>query len=148
MLGLVLLPVAVYGWLHRLLPILLINWAINDSPSSHVNRTHVSTTAILAGVVSFGLCYGAYVAIFHALFGLPASLWYALSLAGRQPCGALLSARTAPVCLAMRFLFVRLRAPAAARRLLALREELIAEIDAARWQVPTEALTQERKGRL
>lgn len=41
---------------------------------------------------------------------------------------------------------VLFRAPIAARRLLALRNELIAEIEAARWQVPTEALTQERKG--
>ena len=74
LLGLVLLPVAVYGWLHRLLPILVIRWAVKRFAAINVDRTHVSTTAILAGVVSFGLCYGAYVALFHALFGWPASL--------------------------------------------------------------------------
>jgi hypothetical protein len=36
---------------------------------------------------------------------------------------------------------VLLRAPASAQHLLALRNELVAEIDAARWLVPAEALT-------
>jgi hypothetical protein len=34
-----------------------------------------------------------------------------------------------------------LRSPLAARLLLARRSQLIAEIESARWQVPTEALT-------
>ena len=41
---------------------------------------------------------------------------------------------------------VRLRAPSSARRRLALRNELVAEIEAARWEVPTAALTPEKKG--
>ncbi len=145
-LGLSLLPVAAYGWLHRLLPILLVNWAIKRFAQVSADRTHVSTTAILAGVVSFVLCYSAYVAIFHVFFGLPASLWYALSLpvAGLVAHYYLRGLRR--FAASARCASVLLRAPASARHLLAMRQELIAEIDAARWQVPTAALMGGQKG--
>lgn len=148
LLGVALFPVALFGWVHRLLPVLLINWAIKRFAQLSVNKTHVSTTAVLVGIVGFGVCYGAYVAIVHLLFGFPASLWYALALPVASLVAHYYLRGVIRFALALRFLFVRLRAPAAARRLLALRDELIAEIEAARWQVPTEALTQERKGRL
>ncbi len=143
LLGLVLLPVAVYGWLHRLLPILVIRWAIKRFAQLDTDRTHVSTTAILAGVVSFGLCYGAYLAIFHALFGWPASLWYALSLPIASLVAHYYLRGLRRFAASARCAWVRLRAPISARHLLALRNELIAEIDAARWLVPPEALTRD-----
>jgi hypothetical protein len=40
----------------------------------------------------------------------------------------------------LRSTVILLRAPVAARRLQAQRQQLIAEIDAARWEVPPEAL--------
>jgi len=140
-LGLVLLPVAVYGWFHRLVPVLLISWAIKRFAQLNMNRTHVSTTVILAGAAGFGSCYGAYVAIFHAFFGLPATLWYALSLpvAGLVAHYYLRGLRR--FAASVRGAWLLLRAPTGARRLLALRNDLIAEIDAARWQVPVGALT-------
>jgi glycerol-3-phosphate O-acyltransferase/dihydroxyacetone phosphate acyltransferase len=139
-LGLVLLPVAVYGWLHRLLPILLINWAIKRFAQLFTDRTHVSTTALLAGVVGFALCYGAYLTIFYALFGLSASLWYALSLPIASLVAHYYLRGLRRFAASARGAWVLLRAPVTARHLLALRNELIAEIDAARWQVPTEAV--------
>jgi hypothetical protein len=145
-LGLVLLPVAAYGWLHRLLPILLINWAIKRFAQVSTDRTHVSTTAILAGVLSFGLFCTAYVAIFHVLFGLPASLWYTLSLPVASLVAHYYLRGLRRLAASVRCASVLLRAPASARHLLALRNELIAEIDAARWQVPTEALIGGQKG--
>jgi 1-acyl-sn-glycerol-3-phosphate acyltransferase len=146
LLGVALFPVAVYGWLHRLLPVLFIREAVQRFAQLSANKAHVSTTTILAGVAGFGVCYGAFIAIVHARFGLPASFWYALSL----PVASLVAHQYVRgflrFALGVRFLLVRLRAPTAPRRLRALRDELIAEIDAARWQVPTEALTPERKG--
>jgi len=142
-LGVVLLPVAVYGWLHRLLPILLINWAIKRFAQLATDRTHVSTTAILAGVVSFGICYAAYLVVFHALFGWPASLWYALSLPVASLVAHYYLRGLRRFAASARCAWVLLRAPISARHLLALRNELIAEIDSARWQVPAEALTRD-----
>jgi hypothetical protein len=46
----------------------------------------------------------------------------------------------------LRSALVLLRARSAAWRLLVLRNELIAEIESARWQVPAEALVQPGKG--
>jgi len=144
LLGLALLPVAAYGWLHRLLPILIIRWAIKRFAHLSIDKTHVSTTAILAGVVSFGLCYGAYVAIVHALFGWPASLWYALSLPVASLVAHYYLRGLRRFAASARCAWLLLRAPTGARRLLALRNQLITEIDEARWRVPAEALTQDQ----
>jgi 1-acyl-sn-glycerol-3-phosphate acyltransferase len=140
LLGLILAPVAAYGWLHRLVPLTIINWAIRRYAELAVNKTHVSTTVILAGLVGFGTCYGAYIAVFFALFGWPATLWYALSL----PVTGLVShyylRGLRHFLVSLRSTVILLRAPVAARRLQAQRQQLIAEIDAARWEVPPEAL--------
>jgi len=146
LLGVAMFPIALFGWLHRWLPVLIVSWAIRNFAQLTVNKTRVSTTGMLAGAVVFVVIYGLYTTVVHALFGLPTTLWYALSL----PVASLVAhyylqeMRRFYVC--MRCTFALLRAPAAARRLAALREELIAEIEAARWQVPTAALTREQKG--
>jgi hypothetical protein len=94
----------------------------------------------LAGLIGFGTCYGAYTAVFFALFGWPATLWYALSL----PVTGLVShyylRGLRHFLVSLRSTVILLRAPVAARRLQAQRQQLIAEIDAARWEVPPEAL--------
>ena len=144
-LGLLLLPIAAYGWIHRLLPVLLITWAIKRFAQIEMDRTHVSTTAILAGVVGFGLCYGAYVALFHAFFGLPATLWYALSLPVTGLVAHYYLRGLRRFAASVRGALVLLRAPTSARHLLTLRNELIAEIDAARKLVPAVALAGDRK---
>jgi len=144
-LGVALFPIAAFGWLHGWLPIRVIDRAIKRfARLSGNNKTHVSTTAILTGLVSFSAFYGACIAVFHALFGWPASLWYGLSLPVAS-LGAHHYIRQARRFIAsVRCMWVLLHAPLAARRLLALRRELIAEIEAARWQVPAEAIDPEQ----
>ncbi len=148
LLGLVLAPVAAFGWVHRWLPILFVNWAVKHFARYSSGKTHVATTSILAGTVSFGVFYGTYIAVFHALFGLPASLWYALSLPVASLAAHYYAKELRRFAASLRCTAVQLRAPSAARRLLAWRKELIEEIEAARWEVPAEALVQEQKGSL
>jgi hypothetical protein len=148
-LGLVFLPVAIYGWMHRALPLLAVNWTTRRMAGfSHGTTTHISTTAILAGAVSFGVCYGVYIAIVHAFFGFPVSLWYGLSLpvAGLTAHWYLRGLRR--FAASLRCVYVLFRAPSAARHLLELRDELTAQIESARWQVPAEALTPNPTGPL
>jgi len=146
LLGVALFPVALFGWLHRLLPLLVVRRAIRQFAQPSANKTRISTIAILAGLISFGVIYGAFVILFHAFFGLPASFWYALSL----PAASLLThyylRSLVRIALGARSLWVIFHAPIAARRLRAMREALIAEIEAARWQVPADALTRQPKG--
>ncbi len=146
LLGVVLLPVAVYGWVHRLLPVLLVKAAVNRVARLRPDQTGVSTTVILTGVLSFGAFYGAYVAVVHSIFGLPTSFWYALSLPAASLVAHYYLRELKRLSVSMRCTLIQLRAPSAAHRLLALRNELIAGIESARWQVPTEALAPERKG--
>jgi hypothetical protein len=80
------------------------------------------------------------------LFGLPASLWYALSLLGASLVAHYYLRGLRPLAARARCAWMLLRVPTSARHLLALRNELIAEIDAARWQVPAEATIHEQKG--
>ncbi len=147
MLGLMLLPVAAYGWLHRALPILMVNEVTKRMAQfSHGSKTHISTTAILAGTVSFGVCYAVYITFVHALFGFPVSLWYALSLpvTGLVAHWYLRGIHHFVACL--HCAYVRCRAPVVGQHLVALRNELIAQIESARWQVPVDALKQQPSG--
>ncbi len=145
LLGVVLAPVAAYGWLHRWVPITVVNWAIKRFAQSLPDKTRVSTIAMLAGAVSFGLFYGACIALFHAMVGWPLSLWYALSLPVASLVAHYYLRGLRRFAASLRATLVLLRAPWAARRLLSLRNELIAEIEAARWDVPAEALAHKVK---
>ena len=131
-------PIALYGWLHRLIPYALIKWSAGKFTMEGKRKAQASTTAIAAGVVGFGVCYAIYISLFQWLFGWPASLWYALSL----PVTGLLAhyylREVRRLWAAVHTTIVLLRAPFAAKRLLAMRAELIAEIEAVRTETTRE----------
>jgi 1-acyl-sn-glycerol-3-phosphate acyltransferase len=132
LLALIGAPIAVYGWLHRLLAFAVVRWAVHRFPQAGTRKAQVSTTAITAGIVAFGFFYSAYVFVFHRLFGWPWSLWYALSL----PLASLLAhyylRQISTLAASVRNTVILLRAPMAARGLVAMRNDLVAKIDAAR----------------
>jgi 1-acyl-sn-glycerol-3-phosphate acyltransferase len=125
-------PVALYGWVHRLIPYALIRWSARKFTFAGRRKAQASTTAIAAGIVGFGVCYAVYISLFRWLFGATASFWYALSL----PVTGLLAhyylREMRRLWAGVRTTVVLLRAPFAARRLLAMRERLIGEIEAVR----------------
>jgi glycerol-3-phosphate O-acyltransferase / dihydroxyacetone phosphate acyltransferase len=128
-------PVALYGWAHRLIPHAVLKWAVGKFAQPGRRKAQTSTTKILGGMVVYGLCFGVYVFAFHAAFGWPAGLWYALSL----PPATLLAfyhlRELRKLRAGVRNTIVLLRAPFAARRLLALRAGLIREIEAAHEEI-------------
>jgi glycerol-3-phosphate O-acyltransferase / dihydroxyacetone phosphate acyltransferase len=125
-------PIALYGWVHRLIPFAVVKWAVGGFTEPTKRKAQASTAAITAGVVAFGVCYSLYTALFHALFGWPASLWYALSLPVASLIAYYYLREARRLAASVRGTIVLLRAPAAARRLLALRAQLIAEIEQSR----------------
>lgn len=130
-LGVVQLPIAIYGWIFRLLPALIVTWAVHRFANPNLRKAQVSTATIVAGVIAFSLFYALFIGVFHWEFGWPTSLWFGLSL----PVTGLIahyywrSAKTLGA--AVRTSFILLRAPSAARRLIAMRQSLVAEIEAA-----------------
>jgi glycerol-3-phosphate O-acyltransferase/dihydroxyacetone phosphate acyltransferase len=130
-LGVVVLPIAIYGWIFRLPPVLLVTWAVHKFAKPNLRKAQVSTATIVAGVTAFSLFYALFIGMCHQEFGWPTSLWFGLSL----PVTGLIahyywrSAKTLGA--AARTSFILLRAPAAARRLIAMRQSLVAEIEAA-----------------
>ncbi len=145
-LGVVLFPVAAFGWLHCWLPIRAVNLATRRFAKSPANKTHIATASILAGLVSYGTFYGACIAICHAIFGWPTSLLYGLSLPVASVGAHHYFSRARQFIAGLRCARVLFRAPFAARRLRALRNELIAQIESARWEVPIAVLNPERRG--
>jgi hypothetical protein len=95
---------------------------------------------MLAGIVGFGVCYGLFIAMFHWFFGWPASLWYALSLPVASLVAHYYLRELRRLTASLRATYVLLRAPFAAGRLLALRAQLIAQIEAERKQTDLAAV--------
>ncbi len=136
-LGVALLPIAIYGWIFRLPPVLLVTWAVHKFAHPNLRKAQVSTATIVAGGFAFSLFYALFIGFCHWEFGWPTSLWFGLSL----PVTGLIahyywrSAKTLGA--AARTSFILLRAPAAARRLIAMRQSLVAEIEAAHQSLGT-----------
>lgn len=123
------LPIALYGWAHRLLPHAIILLAVRRFPSPEKRKAQTSTTKILAGVIIYSLSFAAYIAVVHALFEWRASFWYALSLPPSTMLAFYYLRELRRFDSSLRTTVVLLRAPFAAQRLLALRASLIAEIE-------------------
>ena len=134
-------PIALYGWLHRLIPYALIKWATGKFTLEGKRKAQASTTAIAAGAVGFGVCYAIYVAVFQWLFGWPASVWYALSLPVTGILAHYYLREMRRLWTAVHTTIILMRAPFAAKRMLAMRAELIAEIEAVRKGESREAIS-------
>jgi glycerol-3-phosphate O-acyltransferase / dihydroxyacetone phosphate acyltransferase len=127
-------PVALYGWIHRLIPVSLVRYAVTFTDPSK-RKAQTPHAKMLAGIVGFGLCYLIFALVFHHFFGWPASLWYALSLPATGLIAYYYSRNLRRLTAAIRNSVVLIRAPFAARRLLGRRAELIAEIESLRPEI-------------
>jgi 1-acyl-sn-glycerol-3-phosphate acyltransferase len=125
-------PIALYGWLHRLIPFEIVKWAVRRFTEPGKQKAQASTATITAGIVAFGVCYGIYVLIFHRFFGLKATLWYALSLPVASLIAHYYLRELKRLVASVRNTIVLLRAPMVGRRLLKRRAELIEEIEAVK----------------
>jgi hypothetical protein len=132
LLALVGLPLALYGWLHRLLPALLVEEVVRRATHPSARKAQTPHTSMLAGLAGFSLIYLVYVAAVHAWLGWPVSLWYALSLPVAGLVAHYYVREVSRLPRGIRGLVVRARLPFAARRLSSMRAELIREIESAR----------------
>lgn len=130
------LPLALYGWLHRLLPFAIVRWSVKRFAAPQRHKAQVSTAAMVAGIVAFGGCYGACIAGCHAIWGWPVSLWYALSLPVASLVAFYYAREIRRLIRGLRTFWILTRAPFAVRRLVVMRAELVREIEAvdATWR--------------
>jgi glycerol-3-phosphate O-acyltransferase/dihydroxyacetone phosphate acyltransferase len=124
-------PIAVYGWIHRLVPFLVVQWAVRKFANVDRHKAQTATAAIIAGIVCFGIFYGGCTLVCHWLFGWHIALWYGLTLPVAGIIAHYYVRELRRLTAGLRNTFILLRAPSAARRLLRLRQTLIAEIEAA-----------------
>jgi 1-acyl-sn-glycerol-3-phosphate acyltransferase len=131
-LAILLAPIALYGWLHRILPITGVNWARRHKTMPQSRKAQAATVSIISGAIFFTIFYALCIAVVHHFFGWPISLWYGLSLPVTGLIAHYYEKEARRLAAALRATIVLLRAPFAGKRLLARRSELIAEIDAYR----------------
>jgi glycerol-3-phosphate O-acyltransferase / dihydroxyacetone phosphate acyltransferase len=125
-------PLALYGWIHRLLPYSIIKLAARKLAQPGKKKAQASTASILAGVVAFAFCFALYVLIFDWLLGWPATVWYALSLPPASLLASYYTRAGRKWLHQLRIVLVFLRARGLVRRLLAMRAGLISELEAVR----------------
>jgi glycerol-3-phosphate O-acyltransferase / dihydroxyacetone phosphate acyltransferase len=125
-------PLALYGWIHRLLPYSIIKLAARKLAQPGKKKAQASTASILAGLVAFAFCFALYVLIFDWLLGWPATVWYALSLPPASLLASYYTRAGRKWLHQLRIVLVFLRARGLVRRLLAMRAGLISELEAVR----------------
>ena len=125
-------PVALYGWLHRLVPYAVVRSVVRRVAKQRPDKTQISTAAILSGLVAFTGFYALCVSVFHQFFGWRATALYACSL----PLASLIAhyyvRELHRFAASLQAATVLLRAPSARRKLLRWRAELIELIGAER----------------
>jgi hypothetical protein len=124
------LPVALYGWLHRLIPFAIVRWAVTQFAAPQKHKAQISTAAMVAGVVAFGGFYAACVAGCHAIWGFPVSFWYGLSLPVASLVAYYYAREIRRLAQGLRTLWILFRAPFAVRRLVAMRADLVNRVEA------------------
>ncbi|MDB6067944.1 MAG: Phospholipid/glycerol acyltransferase [Pedosphaera sp.] len=133
-------PIAIFGWAHRLAPFWTVKWAVHRFAKVETHKAQTSTAAIISGLVSFGFFYGSCTWIFHLYFGWHAALWYGMSLPVAGMVAHYYLCELRRLAASVRDTFILLRSPAAARRLLAMRVKLIAEIESVRPAIRAQSL--------
>ena len=132
MIAIVGAPIALYGWVHRLLPIALIRWVATRFTDPAARKAQTPHASMLTGLISFGVLYFAYVWLAHSWFGWPATFWYALSL----PVSGLIAhyylRELHRLTTALRTAIILARAPLSAKRLARMHSSLVSEIEALR----------------
>jgi hypothetical protein len=125
-------PVALYGWLHRLVPYVIVRTVVRQVAKQKPDKTQISTATILSGLLAFTSFYALCVFVFHQFFGFRATVLYACSLPPASLIAHYYVRELRRFAASLRTAIVLLRAPWAARRLLNWRTELIELIDAER----------------
>jgi hypothetical protein len=125
-------PIALYGWLHRLVPYGLVQWIVKGVRQTPGGKTGISTATIISGLVVFTAFYALCIFVFHYCFNWRVTVWYALSLPVASLAAHYYVRELRRFAASLRAVAVLVRAPSAAQRLLAARAELIALIEAVR----------------
>jgi glycerol-3-phosphate O-acyltransferase / dihydroxyacetone phosphate acyltransferase len=125
-------PIACYGWVHRLVPYLIVQAAVRRFCKDSGPKTPVATTKILSGLVAFTGFYALCVIGFRALFGWRAAIWYAASLPVASLWAHYYVRNLRRLGAGLRAAFILARAPAAVGRLAAARGELMEMVEAER----------------
>ncbi len=130
--ALLVAPVALYGWVHRLIPYALVRFVVGKAVKTPADKTHVSTATILGGLIVFTGFYALCVFVFRQFFGWRATILYACSLPAASLIAHYYAKELRRFAASFRAAAVLLRAPAAGRKLLAWRAELIELIETER----------------
>ncbi len=118
-------PVALYGWVHRLVPYAVVRFVVGRVARQRPDKTQISTATILSGLVAFTGFYALCVFVFHQFFGWRSTVLYACSLPPASLIAHYYVRELRRFAASLRAAVVLLWTPSAARRLLRWRADLI-----------------------
>lgn len=125
-------PVALYGWIHRVLPYALVWMVTRKAEKKPKDRTHVSTAVIVAGLIIFGLFYAFYVLLCGHWFGWRLAGVYAVSLPLSGLAAHYYLKHLRRLAASVRAMAILIRAPSAAAKIRTWRDTLVRQIEAER----------------
>ena len=125
-------PIALFGWLHHLVPARLVAWSIRRFTPAELRKSQTPLTVMLSGAVALALCYTAYVAVVLAAFGARTGAAYAIALPISGLAGHYYLRAIRQYGGRWRAAGILLQGPIARKTLLAMRARLIATIDGFR----------------
>ena len=73
-------PVALFGWLHHLLPAWLVGWSLQRFTPAQYRKSQTPLTVMLAGPMALALCYAVYITLAWVGFGAGWALLYGAAL--------------------------------------------------------------------
>ena len=125
-------PIALFGWLHHLLPAWLVGWALQRFTPVEYRKSQTPLTVMLAGTMALAMCYAAYGALVWWRLGAGPALVYAAAL----PIAGLVGHKSLRALRRyggrLRSAGILLQVPIARRTLVALRRRLIQTIEGFR----------------
>jgi glycerol-3-phosphate O-acyltransferase / dihydroxyacetone phosphate acyltransferase len=125
-------PVALFGWLHHLLPAWLVGWSVQRFTPAEYRKSQTPLTVMLAGPIALVLCYALYIAVVW----LPLGARWALVYAAALPLSGLVAYEYLRALQRhggrLRAAGILLQVPLARRTLVTSRRRLIDTIDAFR----------------
>lgn len=130
--ALLLLPIALVGWLHWRLPMRLVEGLARKFSDPRKRKAQAPHARMLAGVVIYGAAFALYVSLVQHWFDWPISGWYALTLPLTGFVGHYYQKQGAQLLSSARTASVLLRAPLARRRVLRMRAALLRDIEQVR----------------
>ena len=125
-------PIALFGWVHHLVPAWLVSWSIRRFTPAEYRKSQTPLTVMLSGLIAVAISYAVYLTFVWSWLGPRGALVYAVALPISGLVGHAYLQALRRVGGRLRTAGILLQVPIARRSLVTLRQRLIQTIEGFR----------------